>query len=218
MKHTAVVAIHHLPCLHQDSRRLATNQYEISGLNRPIIVTGLPRSGTSLIMQMLAAGGIIIDADEHRSPDKHNPQGYFEHEKVKTMTAHADFLKAGVAIKVVIPLLFNLPRGNEYQMIWVRRALGEVITSQHRMGGCVATASELYHVYHEYEIQAAAYIQSQGWPLLMLNYSSIIEDPELSAEAIAHFLDKKLPLIAMRNAVIPNLYRVRERSSSSRSR
>jgi len=201
---------------HLPSQSPRYDQYEISGLNRPIIVTGLPRSGTSLIMQMLAAGGIMIDADEHRSPDKHNPQGYFEHEKVKTMTAHAAFLKAGFAIKVVIPLLFNLPRGNQYQIIWVRRALDEVITSQHRMGGYVATASELYHVYHEYEIQATAYIQSQDWPLLMLHYSSIIEDPELSAEAIAHFLDKKLPLTAMRDAVIPNLYRVREGGSLSR--
>ncbi len=200
---------------HPPSRPPRHDRYETCGLNRPIIVTGLPRSGTSLIMQMLAAGGIMIDADEHRRPDKHNPQGYFEHEKVKTMTAHADFLKAGFAIKVVIPILFNLPRGHQYQIIWVRRALCEVITSQHRMGGYVATASELHHIYHEYEIQATAYIQSQGWPLLMLHYSSIIEDPELSAEAMARFLDKKLPLTAMRDVVIPNLYRVREGGSLS---
>ncbi|MCF7729198.1 MAG: alkaline phosphatase family protein [Chthoniobacterales bacterium] len=178
----------------------------------PIIVTGLPRSGTSLVMQMLAAGGITVDTDHHRRSDGHNPQGYFEHEKVKTITEEARFLKDGVAIKVVIPLAFHLPHNNHYRIIWIHRSLEEVITSQHRMAGPMATVAQLHHVYRHYEITMAEHIREANWPLLSLDYSSVVQSPHQAASSIAHFLKKELPITAMATAVIPSLYRVKKES------
>jgi len=183
------------------SSRLSSNQ-------GPIIVTGLPRSGTSLMMQMLAAGGIAINTDYHRCPDEHNPNGYFEHEKVKTMSQEAFFLKAGRATKVVIPLALNLPAQNHYRIIWMRRSLQEVITSQHRMAGSIATVDQLYNVYRHYEITMAEHIDHANWPLLCLEYSSVVQDPHQAARSIAHFLKRELPIDTMAAAVIPSLYRV----------
>lgn len=175
----------------------------------PIIVTGLPRSGTSLIMQMLEAGGVLIDTDHHRGPDEHNPQGYFEQEKVKAITPDRDFFTPGTAIKVVIPLVLNLPLHHHYHIIWIRRSLKEVITSQHRMAGAIATESELDQVYHEYELKTADYLYHHGWPLLMLDYRSVLQNPHQSAEAIARFLKRDFDINAMQHAVIPSLHRVK---------
>lgn len=174
----------------------------------PIIVSGLPRSGTSLLMQMLHAGGIPIDTDHHRQADEHNPQGYFEQEKVKNIAVDAHFLKAGTATKVVIPLVFNLPLRNCYQLIWIRRNLEEVIESQHRMAGLIATREELESVYRHYEVKTEEYIHHAAWPLLELDYVSVLQQPRKAAKAIADFLKKDLNIEAMATAVIPKLHRV----------
>jgi len=47
------------------------------------IVSGLERSGTSLMMQILKASGIPVAYDETRKKDKNNPKGYFELEDGK---------------------------------------------------------------------------------------------------------------------------------------
>ncbi|MFZ4116385.1 MAG: alkaline phosphatase family protein [Chthoniobacterales bacterium] len=181
----------------------------LSSVNAPIIVTGLPRSGTSLIMQMLAAGGIPIDTDHHRRADMHNPNGYFEQEKVKTITRTANFLKAGAATKVVIPLVLNLSPHNDYSLIWIQRPLEEVIESQDQMAGLTTKASTLENVYRHYEIKTAEHIQHASWPLLQLEYPSVVQHPIQTAQAIADFLKKDLNIEAMGAAVVPSLYRVR---------
>src|SRR6185369_4839956 len=100
----------------------------IRAMHRPtpiIVVSGLPRSGTSLMMQMLHAGGVPIAADHLRAPDEHNPRGYFELEAVKTIHESRD-LKwledvRGKAIKIVSFLLGWLPESNDYLLLFMRR-------------------------------------------------------------------------------------------------
>jgi len=109
------------------------------GWNRTpvVVVSGLPRSGTSLVMQMLKAGGLEPFTDAVREADEDNPKGYFEHERVKELQGDADKVwlenAAGRVIKIISHLLPELPSGLRYQVIFVRRNLDEIIASQNRI-------------------------------------------------------------------------------------
>jgi len=100
-----------------------------------LIVSGLPRSGTSLVMQMLSAAGLPIMTDGVRGADEDNPQGYYEWERIKELPKdpHVISETAGRVVKVVSPLLHALPRKHRYKVIFLRRDLDEIIASQNRM-------------------------------------------------------------------------------------
>ena len=102
-----------------------------------IIVSGLPRSGTSMLMKMLEAGGVEIASDGLRTADDDNPKGYYEMEKVKDLDKDKDksWLKElqGRAIKIISYLLRDLPDNNNYKVIFVERNLEEMIASQNKM-------------------------------------------------------------------------------------
>ena len=101
------------------------------------VVTGLPRSGTSLMMQMLEAAGIEPATDRRRAADRHNPNGYFELDAVRRLGEDALFLGSvvGKAVKVVAPLIMLLPNEYNYRVIWMERDMDEVLASQRRMLG-----------------------------------------------------------------------------------
>ena len=94
-----------------------------------IVVSGLPRSGTSLVMQMLAAAGLPVFGDDARPPDADNPRGYFEHAAVRRLAEDPSVLAAaeGRVVKVVAPLVRALPEGGRYRVIFVERAIDEVV-------------------------------------------------------------------------------------------
>ncbi len=96
------------------------------------IVSGLPRSGTSMMMQMLAAGGMPLLTDETRPPDANNPRGYFEYEPVKRTRDDCSWVRRapGLAVKVIYALLRHLPAGQEFRVILMRRETEEVLSSQ----------------------------------------------------------------------------------------
>src|SRR5438067_12425110 len=100
-----------------------------------IIVSGLPRSGTSLMMQMLQRGGVEIVTDDVRTADVDNPRGYYELEKVKKIKQDASWLPQarGKAFKMVSQLLYDLPGGETYRIIFMQRNLDEVLLSQDKM-------------------------------------------------------------------------------------
>lgn len=107
-------------------------------LGEPIvIVSGLPRSGTSMMMKMLEAGGVPIMTDAVRTADIDNPKGYYEYERVKDLEKETDksYIREGrgKALKVISWLLKDLPDDNRYRIIFMRRDLGEVIASQNKM-------------------------------------------------------------------------------------
>ena len=103
--------------------------------NEIIIVSGLPRSGTSLMMQMLDNGGVPVVTDNIRTPDTDNPRGYYEFEQVKKIKEDVSWLPAtrGKAFKMVSQLLYELPASETYRVIFMERDLDEMIRSQEKM-------------------------------------------------------------------------------------
>lgn len=99
------------------------------------IVTGLPRSGTSLAMQMLAAGGVEPFTDGERTADESNPRGYLELEAVKQLKKDASWVPSarGKAVKVISHLMAELPRDETYRAVFVERDMDEILTSQEKM-------------------------------------------------------------------------------------
>src|SRR5579872_1312474 len=99
------------------------------------IVSGLPRSGTSMMLRMLAAGGLPILTDGVRTPDEDNPHGYLEWEGVKSLARDASWVASarGKGVKVIYYWLRDLPRDCRYRVIFMRRDLDEVLASQAAM-------------------------------------------------------------------------------------
>ncbi len=100
-----------------------------------IIVSGLPRSGTSLMMQMLDRGGIPVVTDQVRVADDDNPRGYYEFEAVKRTKQDSSWLTGarGRAVKLVSSLLYDLPPTERYRVLFMQRELEEVLESQEKM-------------------------------------------------------------------------------------
>ena len=100
-----------------------------------VVVSGLPRSGTSMMMQMMEKGGVEIFTDGLRKPDENNPKGYYEHELVKSLARNKSWLAdaKGKCVKVISQLLFELPANYNYKIVFMERDLDEVVQSQHKM-------------------------------------------------------------------------------------
>ena len=206
--------------LHHQKKSVATLDTAEQGTSehpsaqQPIIVTGLPRSGTSLLMQMLTAGGIDAITDYQRLPDQHNPLGYFEHEKFKEMATNSHLLESGKAAKVVIPLLWELPQDLNCYLIFIRRPLEEVIESQHRMAGEIASFEELKKAYVAFEVQTSEIILQRPWSVLQLSHTQLLADPMTTAAGINDFLGGRLDVKAMAAVVQPSLHRVKREAEN----
>jgi len=184
------------------------------------IVAGLPRSGTSLMMQMLAAGGMQVLTDGHRSADQHNPRGYFELEAVKnTRTDHSWLAQAeGKVVKVVHLLLSHLPVDREYRVIFMHRELVEIIASQRVMlqqqGRPTANLpdSRLAEIFGKQLAEVRQFLsKNPNFRVLDLQHRDVIEMPLMVAPQIATFLDGDLDPTQMAAAVQPSLYRQRHK-------
>lgn len=184
-----------------------------------VIVSGLPRSGTSMVMKMLAAGGVPLFSDHARTADEDNPEGYFEHELVKHLGEAADKSwvhgARGKALKVVSHLLKELPPDNFYRIIFARRDLKEVIASQNimlaRLGRPNPVAdAEAEELYRKHLIHVTLHIEAQpNMALLTIQHRAVLADPRRCAAAISHFLGGRLDVAAMAAVVDPRLYRNR---------
>jgi hypothetical protein len=185
-----------------------------------IIVSGLPRSGTSVMMQMLDAGGVPILTDGHRPPDIDNPRGYFELEAVKAIAHDRHFLNhaEGKAVKMVHALLPHLPLDRSYRVIFMRRDLDEVLASQRKMldrqghAGAGLTDTQLKAVYTNQLQQVHRWLTHQGNQVRVLevDYGGLISDPKTTARAINNFLGGALNEQAMAAVVDPALHRNRK--------
>ena len=185
-----------------------------------VVVSGLPRSGTSMIMQMLAAGGLPILTDGLRGPDTDNPRGYFEDERVKHLHKDAAWLTEarGRAIKIVAPLLPYLPSGLACRVIFIERHLSEVLASQDQMlerrGEQVQhTPERQTRLCDEYsrQVQALKVLLARrpGLDVLFLKREEILRDSRAAAEAMNRFLGGTYNVAAMAAEVDPQLHRQR---------
>ncbi len=187
-----------------------------------IVVTGLPRSGTSLLMQMLAAGGLNIASDDLRPADEDNPRGYFEYAPVKSLLRESNWLfeARGKAIKIVAPLLAALPQDLPCRVVFCERNLDEVLDSQDRMllrhnSLPAATPNSRQTLKAEYartvDRMKAMLAARPVTQVLFIEHSAAISDPILTAELLNRFLSGTLNTAEMAAAVDPSLYRTRRR-------
>jgi hypothetical protein len=187
-----------------------------------IVVSGLPRSGTSMAMQMLEAAGIPLVSDGVREASEDNPRGYCEDERVKRLHKKDEdqvWLSEarGKAVKVISFLLRDLPATNHYKVIFMRRPLSEVLASQRKMlerrGESDATSDEtMFQLWQSHLSKVESLLErSPHLEHLDLHYADVVEDALTQAHRIREFLDLPLDAEAMANAVDESLYRNRAR-------
>ena len=184
-----------------------------------MVVSGLPRSGTSMLMKMLTAGGLQAMVDYVREADSDNPRGYFEFERVKDLTGETDksWIREarGKCIKVISHLLRDLPDENFYLIIMAERDLGEVIASQNimlRKRGEANSADDekVVELYKKHLISAKILANVRpNMKMLEVRYSEALDDPRSCAERINKFLGGGLDIDKMKKAVEQQLYRNR---------
>ena len=203
--------------------RFVTRSLDRLKYGEPItVVSGLPRSGTSMMMNMLAAGGIEPLTDDKRLPDTDNTQGYFEHERVKELGSDRDrsWLRAarGKAVKVVSHLLQFLPADNRYCVILALRDLREVIASQNlmlerlRQPNPIGDEHAIMHCERHLEgIRRLVGVRS-NFEMLEVPYAEVVDSPLLWSQRMAAFVSRDLDVQRMAAVVNSSLYRNRRRS------
>jgi hypothetical protein len=182
------------------------------------IVSGLPRSGTSLMMQMLDAGGLPVLSDGERRADTDNPKGYLEWERIKQLPKDASLIAEaeGKVVKVISQLILSLPTGHEYKVIFMQRPLPEVLKSQDEMlrrrgnADSITDTSAIEEAFQRHLIEVQKWLGGQSnVQVSRVHYHRVLREPKAIAEEIAAFLQLPLDIDAMVRQVDGSLYRNR---------
>lgn len=180
------------------------------------IVSGLPRSGTSMMMQMVAAGGIPVLTDGVRVADIDNPKGYFEFEPVKRIKNDTSWLAEaeGKVVKLIYHLLYHLPTTYHYRVLFMRRDLDEVLGSQQEMlrrrreRGATVSQEELKRIFEKELDRVDQWMEHQPClEVLTIEHRQVLVAPRHQAQRICDFLGGDLDVHAMASVVMPQLYR-----------
>jgi tetratricopeptide (TPR) repeat protein len=195
------------------------------------VVSGLPRSGTSLMMQILEAAGIPAFTDNKRKPDDSNPKGYYEHGRIASLLNSSDrsWIKEakGTAIKVVAPLLTSLPRKLRktdsepeefhYRVLFMERDMEEILQSQdtmlQRLGKSAAASektADISKAYRQQERHAKSWCANLGIHAMSVSFETLVRHPDQILPQMATFLGATDKIPAMRACIDPALYRVRK--------
>jgi hypothetical protein len=182
------------------------------------IVSGLPRSGTSMMMRMLESGGLSVLTDQVRTPDDDNPNGYYEFEAVKQTKEDDRWLQGseGKAVKMVYRLLYDLPAGRSYRVLFMRRKLEEILASQRvmleRHGAADGVNEEQMAALFRAEIDSFyKWVAQQGHiELIDVDYNHMQQDPRGEVARVNQFLGGALDEEAMARVVDQSLYRNRK--------
>jgi Sulfotransferase domain len=187
-----------------------------------IIVSGLPRSGTSLMMQMLRQGGIDIVTDEVRRADTDNPKGYCEFEQVKAIERDSSWIPAtrGRAFKMVSQLLYHLPMVETYRIIFMERDLEEVLSSQEKMlehlGRVPPPRAKIGPAFLSHLKRLHEWLDTRpNMSVLRVKYLDLVERPTEQAARVRGFIGEKGDIERMVNAVDPSLYRNKKVAGAS---
>ncbi|MBW1709233.1 MAG: sulfotransferase domain-containing protein [Deltaproteobacteria bacterium] len=182
------------------------------------VVSGLPRSGTSMMMKMLEAGGLEILTDNIRTADEDNPKGYYEFEPVKKMKQDTSWLPdaQGKGVKIISMLLQDLPLDYHYKVIFIRRNMSEILASQKQMlirrGEPTDKVSdeELAVMYENHLRKIEAWLNKQtAFEILYVNYNECLKSPAKYSKKLNKFLDGKLNGANMASVIDSSLYRQR---------
>ncbi len=187
------------------------------------VVTGLPRSGTSMMMQMLHAAGLSPLTDELRQADEDNPRGYFEFQAATQLRDNPNWVAdaRGKVIKVVAQLMTHLPQEFPYRVIFMQRDIEEVLASQRKMlarqgkKGSTLADDRMKNVFQRQLVQTHQLLNRHHIPTLVVSYTDAIERPNEVAAKVAEFLGKSpADAEAIAAAVDPALYRQRREAHS----
>jgi hypothetical protein len=186
-----------------------------------IVVSGLPRSGTSMMMKMLAEGGVSIVTDELRTADTDNPNGYFELETVKQMSAgNVTWLAdaGGKAVKVISSLLEYLPAQYSYRIIFMEREIQEILASQKKMlerrkeASAIDDAQMAEQFRKHLSIVKPWLARQPNMEVLYISYNALISNPEPFCRRVIEFTCAPLQLEQMLKVPNGELYRNRAAS------
>ena len=191
-----------------------------SDLNTEIVtvVSGLPRSGTSMMMKMLEAGGLSPFTDNIRTADEDNPKGYYELEKVKELKNDAAWMSEarGRVIKVISALLQDLPADHQYRVVFMRREMSEILASQKQM--LIRRGQEpnkvpdekMAAMFEKHLVKIAEWLGDQSHiEVLFIKYNDILAEPAGSVMTLNAFFGDTLDAAAMQSVVDKQLYRQR---------
>jgi predicted ATPase len=186
-----------------------------------VVVSGLPRSGTSMMMKMLSEGGMPIVTDSQREADEDNPNGYFEIElskKLKDGEINWIYAAQGKAVKVISYLLEFLPNDLEYDIVFMDREIDEVLASQKKMlarrNETSSISDEEMDAQFRAHLKAAKYwlARQPNMRVLYIKYNEAVDSPESICPLIAGFLGQPLKIEAMQSVPSQSLHRNRARS------
>lgn len=181
-----------------------------------VIVSGLPRSGTSMMMQILDAAGFPVLTDKVREPDNNNPKGYYEFEPVKKLMVDKSWLPEakGKSVKIIAQLLPFLPANYNYKIIFMRRDMDEVLQSQQIMLGketdvkSKAFPMGLSSAFKKQLGKVEDWVDSQPHvDILDVNYTDVVNNPKEELESILHFINFDGNIEEMEKVVDKSLYR-----------
>jgi hypothetical protein len=182
------------------------------------VVSGLPRSGTSMMMKMLEAGGLEAMTDSAREADEDNPGGYYEFALVKKMKEDTSWVSQamGKVVKVISQLLYYLPKELDYKVVFMRRYMDEILASQRLMlerqgkEGEEVSEEELRRAFLQHLQEVSNWLGGQpNFEVLNVSYKEVVQNPQEQSRQIARFLGLDLDIQAMAAAVDESLYRQR---------
>jgi hypothetical protein len=180
-------------------------------MNEIIVVTGLPRSGTSLMMQILEKAGLNIYSDGVRQKDDNNPEGYYELEAVKGIVKNNQFLKEGIGkvIKIVAPLPMFMDKTLSYKAIFMIRNIDEVLRSQEVMlhKDQSAEREKFRKIYEGHIEKTIQFFRSNNIPYVEIHHRQLIQQPELEIQRLLDFIGVQANVPTLTAVVNPDLYR-----------
>lgn len=185
--------------------------------NTITIVSGLPRSGTSMMMKMLETGGIPALIDDVRTADEDNPKGYYEFERVKQLPDDTAWLPdaQGKAVKMVSMLLYDLPKDREYNVVFMRRKMPEILASQKKMllrnnKDMIVDDAEMKELFEKHLEQILHYLDTaKHFKVCYVWYHDMLIEPQKTIDHLNAFFNHTLNTAAMQGVVDQTLYRNR---------
>jgi len=184
-----------------------------------IVVSGLPRSGTSMMMRMLEVGGLEIMTDNIRRANDDNPQGYYEFERVKKLPdGDSAWLPEaqGKVVKIIAALLMHLPDSYEYKILFMRRRMSEILASQRKMlvrrGADPNKVDdvEMTRLFEQHLAQVYAWMdQHANVDYVDISYNTMLDDSLNLITSVQTFLEQDLNIEVMASVIDPTLYRQR---------
>ena len=184
--------------------------------NSITIVSGLPRSGTSMMMKMLQAGSSLeLLVDDIRTANADNPKGYFEYEKTKKLRDDATWLDGaiGKVVKIVSMLLFHLPDTYTYRVVFMHRDMQEILASQQKMldrrnEKTATDNARMAELYLQHLEQVETFLaERKNFTACYMSFNNLLANPEPELDRLTAFFNGALDLAAMQKVIDPDLYR-----------